>query len=153
MIGSVVAGEVVEGAQAIGRADSALSKVSAAARAFGTLSHDLFNPVAGLEQPLRAGYEWLSSRQVFRLGRPLGGLRATWKTAMKEQLGAPPFATERPRKMRRPSVDGEQPRPNDPAQLPTLEAAGTPTATPALEQSRQAIERALPIARERLNGA
>lgn len=153
MMGSVVAGEVVEGAQAISRADTAFSKVSAATRAFGTLSHTLFNPVAGLEQPLRAGYEWLSNRHVFRLGRPLGELRATWKTAMKEQLGAPPFATERPRKMRRPSVDGEQPRPHDPAQLPTLEAAGTPTATTPLEQSRQAIERALPIARARLNGA
>lgn len=153
MIGSVVAGEVVEGAQAVSRAETALSKMSAATRAFGALSNNLFNPVAGLEQPLQAGYEWLSSRPVFRLGRPLGELRATWKTAMKEQLGAPPFATERPRKMRRPSVDGEQPRPHDPAQLPTLETAGTPAATPLLEQSRQAIERALPIARERLNGA
>lgn len=153
MIGSVVAGEVVEGAQAIGRAETLSSKVSAATRAFGTLSNNLFNPVAGLEQPLREGYEWLSSRSVHRLDRPLGELRATWKTTMKEQLSAQPVATERPRKMRRPSVEGEQSRPHDSAQLPILKTAEATTATPALEQSRQAIERALPIARERLNGA
>lgn len=153
MMGSVVAGEVVEGAQAIGRAETLSSKVSAATRAFGTLSNNLFNPVAGLEQPLLEGYEWLSSRSVHRLDRPLGELRATWKTTMKEQLSAQPVATERPRKMRRPSVDGEQSRPHDSAQLPILKTAEATTATPALEQSRQAIERALPIARERLNGA
>jgi len=153
MIGSVVAGEVVEGAQAIGRAETLSSKVSAATRAFGTLSNNLFNPVAGLEQPLREGYEWLSSRSVHRLDRPLGELRATWKTTMKEQLSAQPVATERPRKMRRPSVEGEQSRPHDSAHLPILKTDQATTATPALEQSRQAIERALPIARERLNGA
>ena len=153
MIGSVVAGEAVEGAQAVSRAETALSKVSAATRAFGKLTHSLFNPVAGLEQPLQQGYEWLSKRSFFRLGKPLGELRTTWNTALKEQLGPRPFTTERPRKMRRPSVDGEHLRSQDPAQLPTLATAEASTATTPLEQSRQAIERALPIARERLNGA
>lgn len=153
MIGSVAGGEALKGAQVISRADTGLSRVSAAARTFGKLTQNVLNPLAGLEQPLLNGQEWLSKRGFFRLGQPVGEARATWQARLEDQLGAQPIEVQRPRKMRRPSIDNEHVAPREPAHLPAIKPAEAAVATTPLEQSRQAIERALPIARRRLDGA
>ena len=140
---SVAGGATVEGIEAVGRAETALSKVSAAVRAVGTATNSLLNPVAGLGKPLEQAYTRLKKGAFLRLGRPVAEARALWKAGLGE----------RPRQMRRASIESGELPTRVPIPLPEAKTTQAPTATSPLEQSRQAIERSLPIARQRLDGA
>jgi hypothetical protein len=106
-----------------------------------------------LAGPFEKTYGLLKKGLFLRLSRPVGKARSLWKAQLEEQRASRFLAAERPRQMRRASVEGGEPLPREPVQLPEVKPAEVTAATSPFEQSRQAIERSLPIARQRLDGA
>ncbi|MGF6094141.1 hypothetical protein [Pseudomonas sp. 18175] len=134
---SVVAGGVAEGVGAIARAESGISRLEAATRAVGTLTNGLFNPVAGLAEPLANASRWVKDKALLRLSRREGPLRDAWRAQLDEQRAGQPM------QMRSGSLKE--------AGNVGKDAAGTSQATRA--EVKQIVERAQPLMVSKLDDA
>ena len=140
---SVVAGGVVEGAGAVARAESGLSRLGAATRAVGSITNWLFNPVAGLSEPLANASKWLKEKSLLRLSRREGPQRDVWRAQLDEQRAG------RPMQMRRGSLKDAGPMGTD----ETVAAKEVPKARATLTEVKQIVEQAQPLAVSKIDHA